>query len=478
MGHRQMIFPPQTSDMDCADIWNHPYPDPHVQQGTTAIGVHTVPYFDITLRSNNHSSTNFSFEIPNHNMGANLGALHNPFPHPSSASSSNPIPSNYIQGGPSCYNEFSINSQMDFERAHFKRKNPAISMAYGRGNNYNYHCAVNSQGNPTSGPQYWAWDPNSMPPSYGNDNRLTVEGSHRNVRSRQSAALHFGINQAVPYQQSNLPHNLHPASNFSGQWGHPPPLAYNGNIPPSGAGNFNSSNTSMEIDGGYHHNLLHSRISTPPLPNLNGPYFGHSSYDQRPHPTTSTHQSVGFTAPLADGRRPGIEAVPPPRQLRPVSITGRSSERNGRSRGLYDRFQQFSYGNNSHSGWISEGRAIYDSRNLFDQHRDMRLDIDNMSYEELLALEERIGNVNTGLSGDTIPKCLVETAHCSSNQIQYEKEEKNCIICLEVYKYSENIGKLACGHDFHSNCIKTWLSIKNACPICKASALPDNSEEK
>lgn len=26
-------------------------------------------------------------------------------------------------------------------------------------------------------------------------------------------------------------------------------------------------------------------------------------------------------------------------------------------------------------------RTFYDSRNLFDQHRDMRLDIDNMSYE-------------------------------------------------------------------------------------------------
>ncbi|XP_020249954.1 probable E3 ubiquitin-protein ligase RHG1A [Asparagus officinalis] len=29
---------------------------------------------------------------------------------------------------------------------------------------------------------------------------------------------------------------------------------------------------------------------------------------------------------------------------------------------------------------------------LYDRHRDMRLDVDNMSYEELLALTERIGN--------------------------------------------------------------------------------------
>ncbi|KAJ4848596.1 hypothetical protein Tsubulata_020265 [Turnera subulata] len=35
-------------------------------------------------------------------------------------------------------------------------------------------------------------------------------------------------------------------------------------------------------------------------------------------------------------------------------------------------------------------------RFVFDQYRDMRLDVDRMSYEELLALGDRIGNVNTG----------------------------------------------------------------------------------
>lgn len=100
--------------------------------------------------------------------------------------------------------------------------------------------------------------------------------------------------------------------------------------------------------------------------------------------------------------------------------------------------------------------AFYGSRNMLDHHRDMRLDIDNMSYEvtliflpllfcssyglscilnflkcpnkqELLALGETIGNVNTGLSEDLILKCLTETIYCSSDQIQ---EEVSCAICL------------------------------------------------
>ncbi|CAL5391359.1 unnamed protein product [Camellia sinensis] len=47
--------------------------------------------------------------------------------------------------------------------------------------------------------------------------------------------------------------------------------------------------------------------------------------------------------------------------------------------------------------------------NFSNQYGNMRLDVDDMSYEELLALGERIGNVNTGLSEDMISKCLRET---------------------------------------------------------------------
>ncbi|OMO72518.1 hypothetical protein CCACVL1_17732, partial [Corchorus capsularis] len=50
-----------------------------------------------------------------------------------------------------------------------------------------------------------------------------------------------------------------------------------------------------------------------------------------------------------------------------------------------------------------------------------------MSYEELLALGERIGNVNTGLFEESISKCLTETVYCFSDQIQ---DESNCVICL------------------------------------------------
>ncbi|KAF2295855.1 hypothetical protein GH714_034589 [Hevea brasiliensis] len=114
---------------------------------------------------------------------------------------------------------------------------------------------------------------------------------------------------------------------------------------------------------------------------------------------------------------------------------------------------------------------LYGSRNLFDQYRDMRLDIDNMSYEELLALGERIGNVNTGLSSKVISECLMETIFTSDKN----PEEASCAICLEEYKMDEVGTMRNCGHDYHVACIEKWLSMKNACPICKAPAFSESS---
>ncbi|GMP96083.1 hypothetical protein CsSME_00044884 [Camellia sinensis var. sinensis] len=66
------------------------------------------------------------------------------------------------------------------------------------------------------------------------------------------------------------------------------------------------------------------------------------------------------------------------------------------------------------------------SRNFSDQYGNIRLDIDDISYEELLAQGERIGNVNTGLSEDMTSKCLTETKIYSDRN----NEERTCCICL------------------------------------------------
>ncbi|GFP84586.1 probable E3 ubiquitin-protein ligase hip1 [Phtheirospermum japonicum] len=84
------------------------------------------------------------------------------------------------------------------------------------------------------------------------------------------------------------------------------------------------------------------------------------------------------------------------------------------------------------TGWRSS--AAVDSR-----HRLIRQVLSAMrrgvhlQAEELLALEDRIGNEN--------------------------------------YINGDDIGTLDCGHEFHTDCIKQWLTLKNLCPICKMTAL-------
>ncbi|RRT67943.1 hypothetical protein B296_00014518 [Ensete ventricosum] len=126
---------------------------------------------------------------------------------------------------------------------------------------------------------------------------------------------------------------------------------------------------------------------------------------------------------------------------------------------------------------MTDWSAFYDSVSLLDQNRDMRLDIDNMSYEELLALEERIGNVCTGLSEETILKCMGEMVY-HSNYIQEEGLLHDLCVYQEEYKDKEKLGTLNCGHDFHVGCISQWLQMKNVCPICKDSACSNTSKEQ
>lgn len=101
-----------------------------------------------------------------------------------------------------------------------------------------------------------------------------------------------------------------------------------------------------------------------------------------------------------------------------------------------------------------------------DRHRDMRLDVDNMSYEELLALEERIGNVCTGLSEEVIQNNLKQRIY-----INDQVEREPCCICQEEYMDGDVLGMLECGHDYHADCIKQWLKQKNLCPVCKTTGL-------
>ncbi|KAI4380199.1 hypothetical protein MLD38_006418 [Melastoma candidum] len=119
--------------------------------------------------------------------------------------------------------------------------------------------------------------------------------------------------------------------------------------------------------------------------------------------------------------------------------------------------------------------------NLYDQHRDMRLDIDDMSYEELLALEERMGTVSTALTEEELVKSLrIDLYHhppLSGGTSHHcgQKDDLKCSICQEEYVSGDEVGRLPCEHQYHIACAQQWLRIKNWCPVCKGSAVASSS---
>ena len=88
---------------------------------------------------------------------------------------------------------------------------------------------------------------------------------------------------------------------------------------------------------------------------------------------------------------------------------------------------------------------------------------DSMSYEQLLQLEDNMGNVNKGLSKKQFDKLPF---------VKYDKDKysKNyqCIICMEEFEKNEKVTLLPCDHIFHSNCIEQWLLKQRSCPFCKS----------
>jgi Ring finger domain len=54
-----------------------------------------------------------------------------------------------------------------------------------------------------------------------------------------------------------------------------------------------------------------------------------------------------------------------------------------------------------------------------------------------------------------------------------QKMSYGCAICTEIFASSDDsemhtVAVKACGHTFHSNCLKTWLERSRTCPTCRA----------
>ncbi len=48
-----------------------------------------------------------------------------------------------------------------------------------------------------------------------------------------------------------------------------------------------------------------------------------------------------------------------------------------------------------------------------------------------------------------------------------ESSTKQCLICHETLKSTQNLRVLKCAHSFHFDCVNDWISTKGTCPTCR-----------
>jgi hypothetical protein len=92
-----------------------------------------------------------------------------------------------------------------------------------------------------------------------------------------------------------------------------------------------------------------------------------------------------------------------------------------------------------------------------------QLNPDLMSYEQLLELGEQIGAVSVGLSSKQFAGLEEEVS---------EATQSTCSICQTDIEVGHKFKRLPlCPHLHHTDCIRQWFEHKNACPVCKVSAI-------
>ncbi|KAL4490259.1 hypothetical protein ABPG72_004298 [Tetrahymena utriculariae] len=90
------------------------------------------------------------------------------------------------------------------------------------------------------------------------------------------------------------------------------------------------------------------------------------------------------------------------------------------------------------------------------------VNVDNMTYEEMLELEEKNGKVSRGLSQEIIQQIPVVSFNTRLKLIS-----EKCTICISEFENGEKLKQLPCKHIYHPECVDNWLKQEKKCPVCK-----------
>lgn len=94
----------------------------------------------------------------------------------------------------------------------------------------------------------------------------------------------------------------------------------------------------------------------------------------------------------------------------------------------------------------------------------------NLTYEEIIHLQDQMGNVSNGLTMEQIQNLPSHVYEGDSRDSDVEDGEKKqvCPVCLEHFKKGDTIRILPCLDRFHAGaCVDKWLLLHRTCPVCR-----------
>ncbi|PJF18804.1 Histone acetyltransferase [Paramicrosporidium saccamoebae] len=84
----------------------------------------------------------------------------------------------------------------------------------------------------------------------------------------------------------------------------------------------------------------------------------------------------------------------------------------------------------------------------------------DMSYEELLELQENLGEVKQRGMDDTSISRLPGVKYTVGMEV-------GCVVCMTDFAQDECLVRLPCMHHFHQDCAGGWLRVRASCPVCR-----------
>ncbi len=93
-------------------------------------------------------------------------------------------------------------------------------------------------------------------------------------------------------------------------------------------------------------------------------------------------------------------------------------------------------------------------------------------FTELLGTTRNRRTQSVGLTMDEINASTVRT----NFNMDTDHEISSCPICVGPYNNNDEISTIInCEHQFHTNCLNTWLRNHNTCPLCRTNVLVNNN---